>query len=165
VRDPFQRADHDSFGGPNERTSGPSPGAGRPLTSIDDSIRVTAGSPLRSLLLDLLLQRSPSRVLRVPLHWQLASSLNPLTGWPFASITSVWNVIDGEPLGKRIVVFDCKFGDGKASWRRTVIAIKTVIGNITASSFDPSLGIEQMNDWVIGFSFTAQRTSLSSRDN
>jgi hypothetical protein len=72
-----------------------------------------------------------------------------LTNAPFTSITSVWNVIDGEPRGKRIIAFDCRFGNGKASWRRTVIAIKTEISNITASAFDPYLRIEQMNDWVL----------------
>ena len=72
-----------------------------------------------------------------------------LTGSPFVSITSVWNVIDGEPRGTRIVAFDCKLGEGKASWRRTVIAVKTNIGNIAASSFDPALRIEQMKDWVL----------------
>ena len=72
----------------------------------------------------------------------------PLTSMPFASITSVWNVIDGEPRGKRIVAFDCRFGEGKASWRRTVIAIRTDIRNVTASAFDPSLRIVQTDDWV-----------------
>jgi len=71
-----------------------------------------------------------------------------MTGWPFASVASVWNIIDGEPRGTRIVAFDCRFGQGKASWRRTVIAVQTDIGNITASSFDPALRVEQMGDWV-----------------
>jgi hypothetical protein len=71
-----------------------------------------------------------------------------LTGSPFASITAVWNVIDGEPRGKRIVAFDCRFGIGKGSWRRTVIGVKSEIGEINVSSFDPSLQIEQMSDWV-----------------
>src|SRR5215469_3961307 len=72
----------------------------------------------------------------------------PLTSMPFASITSVWNAIDGTPRGKRIVAFDCRFGEGKASWRRTVIAVRTDISNVTASAFDPSLRIEQTDDWV-----------------
>ena len=61
----------------------------------------------------------------------------------------MWNVIDGEPRGTRIVAFDCKLGEGKASWRRTVIAVKTDIANIATSSFDPALRIEQMEDWVL----------------
>jgi hypothetical protein len=72
----------------------------------------------------------------------------PMKGWPFASITSVWNVVDGDKGGKRLVAFDCRFGQGKTSWRRTVIAVKTEISNITASYFDSDLRIEQMDDWV-----------------
>jgi hypothetical protein len=72
----------------------------------------------------------------------------PLAGSPLASMTGVWNVIDGEPRGKRIVAFDCRFGVGRGSWRRTVIAIRTEIASITTSFFDPSLRIEQVNDWI-----------------
>lgn len=72
----------------------------------------------------------------------------PLTSMPFASITAVWNAIDGAPRGKRIVAFDCRFGEGKGSWRRTVIAVRTDASNVTASAFDTSLRIEQTDDWV-----------------
>jgi hypothetical protein len=61
----------------------------------------------------------------------------------------VWNVIDGEPRGTRIVAFDCRIGAGKGSWSRTVIAVKTDIGSITASAFDSALRIERMKDWVV----------------
>ena len=36
-------------------------------------------------------------------------------------ISSCWNVIDGERDGLRILIFDCRIGEGKGSWRRTVI--------------------------------------------
>ena len=51
-------------------------------------------------------------------------------------ITSVWNVLDGERRGRRVVAFDCKFGEGKGSWRRTVIAIQAERTSISASAFD-----------------------------
>jgi hypothetical protein len=46
-----------------------------------------------------------------------------LTGTPFDPASKVWNVIDGEPRGVRIIAFDCQVGAGKSSWRRTVIAV------------------------------------------
>ncbi len=72
----------------------------------------------------------------------------PLRGPQLDSITTVWNVIDGEPRGTRIVAFDCRFGVGKGSWQRTVIAIKTETANIVAPSFGPAFRIEQIDDWV-----------------
>jgi hypothetical protein len=33
--------------------------------------------------------------------------------------------MDGELNGVRIVIFDCRIGQGKRSWRRTVIAVKS----------------------------------------
>lgn len=84
-----------------------------------------------------------------------------LSRGPFNSITSVWNVIDGDPRGKRVVAFDCKFGEGKGSWRRTVIAVKPEMSNITVSSFDPSLRLEQTDDWV--FIYRPKDFALVSR--
>ena len=84
-----------------------------------------------------------------------------LSGRPFNSITSVWNVIDGDPRGKRVIAFDCRFGEGKASWRRTVIAVKTEMSNITVSSFDPYLLLEQKDDWV--FIYRPKDFALVSR--
>jgi hypothetical protein len=72
-----------------------------------------------------------------------------LAGAPFDSITSVWNVVDGELRGVRVIAFDCRFGEGKASWRRTVIAANTDLGNVAASMFDPYLRIEQNRDWTV----------------
>jgi len=47
-----------------------------------------------------------------------------LEGTPFYRVSKVWNVIDGEPRGTRIMVFDCQVGVGKGSWRRTVMAVE-----------------------------------------
>jgi hypothetical protein len=53
-----------------------------------------------------------------------------LSGTPFDRVSKVWNVIDGEPRGTRVMAFDCQIGAGKGSWRRTVIAVETE-GNIS----------------------------------
>ena len=47
-----------------------------------------------------------------------------LSGTPFQTVSRVWNVIDGEPRGTRIIAFDCQVGMGRRSWRRTVIAVE-----------------------------------------
>ena len=51
-----------------------------------------------------------------------------LEGTPFSRVAKVWNVIDGDPRGVRIIVFDCQVGVGKASRRRTVIAVENDAG-------------------------------------
>lgn len=66
----------------------------------------------------------------------------PISTSPFTSVKSVWNVIDGEPRGVRIVAFDCKFGQGRGSWSRTVVAIKTEVGTLASLFTDPELRIE-----------------------
>ncbi len=48
-----------------------------------------------------------------------------LTGTGPEAISSSWNVMDGELKGVRIVIFDCRIGQGKGSWRRTIIAAKS----------------------------------------
>lgn len=85
----------------------------------------------------------------------------PIKGSQFHSMTAVWNVIDGEPRGTRIVAFDCRFGVGKGSWRRTVIAVKADIGHITASSFNQTFQIEPIDDWV--FIYQSKQFSLIPR--
>ena len=37
--------------------------------------------------------------------------------------SAIWNLIDGYVRGTRVVVFDCRFGHGKASLERTMFAI------------------------------------------
>jgi len=65
-----------------------------------------------------------------------------------SGITSVWNVLDGEHRGRRVIAFDCRFGQGKGSWRRTVIAIQAERSSITASAFDPEVEVEQIGEWT-----------------
>ena len=77
----------------------------------------------------------------------LPRSLGKLEDLP-SGITSVWNVLDGEHRGRRVIVFDCKFGRGKGSWCRTVIAIQAERSSITVSAFDPEVEIEQIGEWT-----------------
>ena len=58
------------------------------------------------------------------LGYALPRSLT-LEGTPFYRYSKVWNVIDGEPRGTRIMAFDCQVGVGKRSWRRSVIAVES----------------------------------------
>ena len=63
-------------------------------------------------------------------------------------ITAVWNVLDGERRGRRVVSFDCRFGKGRRSWRRTVIAVQAERSSITASAFDPDIQVEEIGEWT-----------------
>jgi hypothetical protein len=85
----------------------------------------------------------------------------PLRDLPFLTITSLWNAIDGERRGKRVVAFDCRFGEGKGSWRRTVIAVRTDRAGITASSFDPDVRTDQIADWT--FLYRPKQLALIAR--
>lgn len=76
-------------------------------------------------------------------------------------ITSVWNVLDGERRGRRVMAFDCRFGDGKGSWRRTIIAIQAERCSITASAFDPDIQVEQIGEWT--FLYRPQQFSFIAR--
>jgi hypothetical protein len=68
---------------------------------------------------------------------------------PFDSMTTVWNVISGERHGIRVIVFDCRFGRGKASWCRTIIAHENNEGAPKFSSFDLDLQIEHSGGWTV----------------
>ena len=72
-----------------------------------------------------------------------------LSGTPFSSYSKVWNVIDGEPRGVRIIAFDCRVGVGKASWRRSVIAVESGAYRSLALQFNPEMAIETSGDWKI----------------
>ena len=76
-------------------------------------------------------------------------------------IKSVWNVLDGERHGRRVVAFDCKFGEGKESWRRTVIAIQAERSSIFASAFDPEVEVEQIGEWT--FLYRPRQLALIAR--
>lgn len=67
---------------------------------------------------------------------------------PLHSITSIWNVIDGEPRGRRILVFDCRFGSGKGGWLRTIFAVENKERDDSPFKYE-SLQTKQVGDWII----------------
>jgi hypothetical protein len=71
-----------------------------------------------------------------------------LYGTPFERTSKVWNVIDGEPHGIRIIAFDCQVGSGKGSWRRSVITVESGADSSRAA-FDPDLAIQHVGKWKI----------------
>jgi hypothetical protein len=72
-----------------------------------------------------------------------------LGGTPFQSASKVWNVIDGEPRGVRVIAFDCRVGVGKGSWRRTVIATESGADLSDAVPFNPDMMVESAGKWKI----------------
>src|SRR4051794_11141646 len=48
-----------------------------------------------------------------------------LHGTGLVNATSIWNLIDGERRGIRVIAFDCQIGHGRGSWRRTAIAVES----------------------------------------
>ena len=72
-----------------------------------------------------------------------------LGGTPFQLASRVWNVIDGEPRGIRVIAFDCRVGTGKSSWRRTVIAIESGADSSYTVPFNPDMTAESVGKWKI----------------
>jgi hypothetical protein len=70
-----------------------------------------------------------------------------LNGTPFERASKVWNVIDGEPHGIRIIAFDCRVGVGKGSWRRTVIAVER--GSNLSLILNPEMTIDSAGSWKV----------------
>jgi hypothetical protein len=70
-----------------------------------------------------------------------------LYGTPFDRVSKVWNVIDGEPRGVRVIAFDCQIGVGKGSWRRTVIAVE--IGSDLSLLLNPEMRIDSSGRWKV----------------
>jgi len=72
-----------------------------------------------------------------------------LTGTGPEAISSCWNVMDGELKGVRIVVFDCRIGQGKGSWRRTVIAAKSSADIFKSVPMMLDLTSEPAGEWTV----------------
>ena len=68
---------------------------------------------------------------------------------PFRWITSAWNVIAGERCGIDVVAFDCRVGQGKGSWRRTVIAARTQDDIFSVVAFDRNLTVDRSGNWMV----------------
>jgi hypothetical protein len=72
-----------------------------------------------------------------------------LEGTPFFRFSKVWNVIDGEPRGARIMAFDCQVGVGKRSWRRSVIAVESNGNRFGNMPLHPDMTIDRTGRWKI----------------
>jgi hypothetical protein len=72
-----------------------------------------------------------------------------LEGTPLYSVSKVWNVIDGEPRGTRIMAFDCQVGVGKHSWRRTVIAVESDGNVLDQMPLHTDMTIDRSGRWKI----------------
>jgi hypothetical protein len=72
-----------------------------------------------------------------------------LRGTPFNRASKVWNVIDGELRGIRIIAFDCQVGVGKSSWRRTVIAVESSADLARTVRFDPEMTLDSAGKWKV----------------
>lgn len=72
-----------------------------------------------------------------------------LEGTELASCSSVWNVIDGEPHGIRVIGFDCQIGQGRGSWSRTVVAVQSSAGRLDPSAFNSEMTAEDAGGWTL----------------
>jgi hypothetical protein len=57
--------------------------------------------------------------------------------------------MDGELKGVRIVIFDCRIGQGKGSWRRTIIAAKSNADIFESVPMILDLIREPAGDWTV----------------
>jgi hypothetical protein len=72
-----------------------------------------------------------------------------LGGTSLERMSSVWNVVDGEPHGTRLVVFDCRVGVDKGSWRRTVFAWEDDAESPSFVTFNQEWAVERSGRWTI----------------
>jgi hypothetical protein len=82
---------------------------------------------------------------------QLPSDLS-LVGTPMAYRSATWNVFEGIQNGIRFIVFDCRMGTGKGSWRRTVIAARTNRDVFATVPSESSYTVDQCGEWMVFYS-------------
>jgi len=68
-----------------------------------------------------------------------------------ANVSAVWHVLNALKNGARIVVFDCRIGTGKGSWRQTVIAVESDKEIQQALAFNPGFTVERSGSWQLIF--------------
>ena len=115
----------------------------------------TAGAVLYAVYsVEELLRRFAMRRLarRLGFIWQrerLPEALS-LYGTPFAQRRFTWNVLD-KPKGghSHLIVFDCQVGEDKASWRRTVVAVRTGSDTLDAAKLGSRMKSENSGGWSI----------------
>jgi hypothetical protein len=71
-----------------------------------------------------------------------------LAGTGLEAVSSIWNVIDGDRNGVRLIAFDCRIGRGKGSWTRTVIAAQSTV-DLLGPVTEPELTVEHSGAWTI----------------
>jgi hypothetical protein len=88
---------------------------------------------------------------RLGMHYLGSAFPKSLTlyGTPFSGASKVWNVIDGEPRGTRVIAFDCQVGVGKHSWRRTIVAIESEISIVGRLPSLPEMTADRSGRWEI----------------
>ena len=82
---------------------------------------------------------------------QLPQDLS-LAGTPMADRSAIWNVLEGVQNGIPVIVFDCRIGTGKGSWRRTVIAARANRDVFATVPSDASYTVDQSGDWMVFYS-------------
>lgn len=83
-----------------------------------------------------------------PWGHQLPSDLS-LVGTPMATKSAAWNVFEGVQNGIRFIVFDCRMGRGKGSWRRTVIAARTNRDVFATVPSNVGYTVDRCGEWMI----------------
>ena len=72
-----------------------------------------------------------------------------LHGTPLERVSSIWNVIEGDCGGIRVIAFDCRIGRGKGSWRRTAIAAQGPRDVFGAAKFISDFTVARSGDWAV----------------
>jgi len=75
-----------------------------------------------------------------------------LTRTPMDNRSATWNVVEGVQNGIRFIVFDCRIGTGKASWRRTVIAARADRDVFATVPSDFSYTVDRSGEWMVFYS-------------
>lgn len=72
-----------------------------------------------------------------------------LTGTPMAHASAIWNVMEGKRNDIPFVVFDCRMGAGKGSWRRTVIAARAEHNVFATLPLESRYIVDRCGEWMI----------------
>jgi hypothetical protein len=75
-----------------------------------------------------------------------------LSETPMAHASATWNVIEGAQNGVPFIVFDCRIGTGKASWRRTVIAARSSRDVFATVPSESSYTVDRSGEWMVFYS-------------
>jgi hypothetical protein len=123
------------------------------MSDWTDTALIVGGRILVSILFLQQRRRATSmRGLAIRLGFYYLGSALPRSfsaaGTPLTEITSVWNAIDGECAGIRVLAFDCRIGEGKRTRRRTVIAAKTNNDVFGLVGLTRNLTTDRSGDWI-----------------